>query len=170
MAFAATEHGSPMPVAVSLQQFILTGTFGPVVSGCSSDELEAVFGPPESIGGQSRRYKRGTIWKYGDVEFIFDQSSRTLRLIHFDRFSGLGGQPKGWGGLLLDPWCVRSDLSRATFLAALRNVGCEHQIREEPQFDRELVRVESGVEIGFCREDGEEDWKLFGLWRITTGV
>src|SRR4051812_13318113 len=112
-----------MTVLVSLREFAASGTFGPAVPGCTPSELESVFGLPEATGGQSRRYRRPSIWKYGDVEFFFGRSGG-LRMIHLDTFHGPEGAPAGWGGLQLESWCVRKGLPLNDFLVAARSGGC----------------------------------------------
>ena len=148
-----------MVVVVSLQEFAMTGAFGPVVPGCDPTELESVFGPPESTGGQSRRHRQPLIWKYGDIEFFFGRVG-TLHMVHLDRFSGPDGVPEGWGGLRLEPWCVREGLPLGEFLTVAEAARCERLVRYEPQYERTLVTLASGVQFGFTPKGG-----LFGLWR-----
>jgi hypothetical protein len=144
-----------MAVLVSLQEFFASGAFGPVVPGCTPTELEAVFGPPEATGGQSRRHRQPSIWKYGDIQFFFGRPGG-LHMVHSDTFFGPGGRPEGWGGLRLEPWCVRDGLP----LGELLSVAGSGQVRSEPQFERVVVSFPSGVEVGFTPDEG-----LFGLWR-----
>ena len=84
-----------MAVLVSLQAFAASGTFGPVVPGCTPAELESVFGPPEATGGQSRRHRQPSIWKYGDAQFFFGRPGG-LHMVHLDTFFGPDGAPEGW--------------------------------------------------------------------------
>lgn len=140
---------------ISLEAFFATGAFGSLIQGCTPAELEALFGPPEATGGQTRRHRRPSIWKYGDTQFFFRRPGR-LHMVHLDTFSGPGGIPEGWGGLQLEPWCVRESLTLEEFLA----VAGPGEVRPEPQFERVVVSFQSGVEVGFAPEDG-----LFGLWR-----
>jgi hypothetical protein len=147
-----------MAMMVSLQDFVASGTFGPVIPGCTTAELEAIFGPPEATGGQSRRHRRPSIWKYGDIQLFFAQPGG-LRMVHLDTFVGHGGVPVGWGGLRLEPWCVREGLTLGEFTAAA-GAG---QVRPEPQFERVVVTLPSGVEVGFTLDE-----RLFGMWRAWT--
>jgi hypothetical protein len=39
--------------------------------GMTRQELETVLGVPTEVGGTSRKYLSPSIWKYGDVEFVF---------------------------------------------------------------------------------------------------
>ena len=155
-----------MGAVVSLREFAVSGVFGPVVPGCTSPELEAVLGPPEATGGQSRRYRRPSIWKYGDAQFFFDWP-RGLYMVHLDTFSVPGGTPGGWGGLVLDPWCVREGLPLGEFRAAAQAAGCDWQLRHEPQFGRDVAKLRSGIHVAFAT--GADEWSsppgLYGLWR-----
>lgn len=44
---------------------------GQLKLGMTRQELEAVLGIPDEVGGTSRKYQISSIWKYGDVEFVF---------------------------------------------------------------------------------------------------
>jgi hypothetical protein len=151
-----------MSALVSLREFAVSGAFDRVVPGCTPAELESAFGAPEATGGESRRHRRPSIWKYGDVQFFFGRSGG-LRMVHLDTFFGPDGKPEGWGGLQLEPWCVRAGLPLAEFLAAAFAVGCEGRVTREPRYERVVVSFPSGVEVGFTPDDG-----LFGLWRAWT--
>jgi hypothetical protein len=50
----------------------------------SRQELQSLFGPPDDVGGFSRKKKRGVILKYGQTEFHFDgdQDEDCLFLIY----------------------------------------------------------------------------------------
>jgi hypothetical protein len=37
------------------------------------DELKAILGEPDDVGGTSRRYPKPAIWKYDELEFHFEQ-------------------------------------------------------------------------------------------------
>lgn len=148
-----------MATPVSLLEFVATSSFGPATPGMMPPDLEAIFGPPEATGGQSRRKRWPSIWKYGDVEFYFLARPDGLYRIHLDRFSGPGRKPMGWGGLRLQPWCVREGLPLKEFLIAADAAKLTWCVREEPQFERVVVSFALGVEVGFDPEDG-----LFGLW------
>ena len=154
---------------VSLLEFIQSGDLGPVVYGFRATELEAVLGPPEMTGGETRRYKKPCIWKYGNVEFYFDWLAG-LDMIFWDTFSGPNGEPEGWGQLELDPWCIREGLSLNDFTREAHNKGCGGEIIREPHLGRDLVRFASGVEVAFERaESAFTPVGLSGVWRTTRG-
>jgi hypothetical protein len=46
--------------------------------GMTRQELEAALGIPDEVGGTSRKYQVPSIWKYGDVEFVFPAAKSLL--------------------------------------------------------------------------------------------
>lgn len=66
--------------------FRRTGDICPLRLGMSHDELKAVLGQPDDVGGTSRRWRTPAIYKYGDVEFHFGLGPKgTLDLIYRER-------------------------------------------------------------------------------------
>jgi hypothetical protein len=47
---------------------------GQIRLGMTRGELLGVLGPPNEEGGTSRKYKKPSIYKYGDVQFVFPSS------------------------------------------------------------------------------------------------
>jgi hypothetical protein len=58
--------------AVWPKKFRATGDICPVRLGCTRDEIRALFGEPDAVGGTSRKHGVSRIWKYGDLGFHFD--------------------------------------------------------------------------------------------------
>ena len=54
-------------------QFLETGSIKPLHFGMSRRELEEILGPPGHKGGTSRKHRTPSIYKYGDLEFFFEQ-------------------------------------------------------------------------------------------------
>jgi hypothetical protein len=48
---------------------------GQIRLGMTRTELLSVLGQPDEEGGTSRKYKRSSIYKYGDVQFVFPNAS-----------------------------------------------------------------------------------------------
>jgi hypothetical protein len=66
--------------------FRRTGDICPLRLGMSRDELKAVLGQPDDVGGTSRRWRTPAIYKYSDVEFHFGLGPEgTLDLIYRER-------------------------------------------------------------------------------------
>jgi hypothetical protein len=71
------------------KKFCESGDICPVKLGCTRDELRALFGEPDSVGGTSRKHKRPGIWKYGELEFHFERGKTdALFLIWSDTIEG----------------------------------------------------------------------------------
>lgn len=92
---------------VSLKELIETGSFGPVKLGMNCEEVESSLGAPDDVGGTSRKYRKPSIWKYGEIELHFVQGADSLFLIHLDDFD----VSSGGKSLHLDPWVIRGTLS-----------------------------------------------------------
>lgn len=58
----------------------------------SRKELQSIFGPPDDIGGFSRKKKRGVILKYGETEFHFDGDRDEDRLFLIYREHEVAGE------------------------------------------------------------------------------
>lgn len=66
--------------------FRQTGDICPLRLGMSRDELKAVLGEPDDVGGTSRKWRTPAIFKYADVEFHFGPGPQgTLILIYRER-------------------------------------------------------------------------------------
>lgn len=64
---------------------------GKIGLGMTRQELEAVLGIPDDVGGTSRKYRIPSILKYGDVEFVFpaaksspETNTQGLRFVYVD--------------------------------------------------------------------------------------
>lgn len=58
--------------------FQRTGVISPIQLGCTRAELITILGEPDDVGGTSRKYPTPAIWKYGDLEFHFEQDALWL--------------------------------------------------------------------------------------------
>lgn len=67
-----------------------TGDISPVKLGYTREVLRGLFGEPDRIGGVSSRHTKGTIWKYGELEFHFGpKKTDALFLIWSDTPDGV---------------------------------------------------------------------------------
>ena len=65
------------------ESFRVTGDICPVRLGTTREELRAILGEPDDVGGTSRKYPNPAIWKYHNLEFHFEQGQDgTLWLIY----------------------------------------------------------------------------------------
>lgn len=110
-------------IHVSLKDSLLTGQFGPIESEMSQSELLDLLGPPDAFGccsaKHAQRAESAGIWKYGDIEFHFDDDRR-VALIFTDTFDE---QPEGGAAIDLDAWIFRKGLTLAAAKSACAKVG-----------------------------------------------
>lgn len=74
-----------MAERISLKTFLRTGEFGSIKRGLNRNEVTELLGEPDDTGGTSRKHSEPAVWKYGDVELLFDRETRTLSLIVITR-------------------------------------------------------------------------------------
>ena len=146
-------------IAVSMQDFLRTGEFGPVSLGLTRRQLRDCLGNPEDWGPYPKAEQHAAIWKYGDVEFFFHFQEDALGGIFADHIGTL----KGGGAIDLDPWVLSGNL---TVKQALRDfdgadISCD---RIDWTFDdtTERFRVGVGVELIFVdpRYDSDPEKEL----------
>jgi hypothetical protein len=108
----------PTPTNASFETFARTGRLGGVGLGDTRAALALRLGKPTDWLARRPMPESG-LWKYGDVEFHFDDDDRVW-LIHCDNYTDA---PQGGGGLLLDPWVVRASLTLAQMEQALHDAN-----------------------------------------------
>ena len=57
------------------QDYKRSGRISPIRMDMTREEVRAVLGEPDDVGGTSRKHRTPAIWKYGDVEFHFDYTA-----------------------------------------------------------------------------------------------
>lgn len=73
-----------------LMQFYSTGEINPIKLGFSRNEIQSIFGEPDTVGGFSRKNKLPAILKYGEIEFHFgNKPEDKLYLIYQDNDDGI---------------------------------------------------------------------------------
>lgn len=60
--------------SIDLIEFLRGGRLGDIEVGSSQSEVRAWLGEPDDVGGITRKKRRPSIYKYGDIEFGFDHS------------------------------------------------------------------------------------------------
>jgi hypothetical protein len=59
--------------------------------GMSRQEVVEALGPPDAVGGESRKYKTGCVYKYGDIELHFAPwKAGTLVMVYTEDENGDG--------------------------------------------------------------------------------
>jgi hypothetical protein len=89
----------PHAVAVSLREFLRTGALGPIRLGMTRAAVVDMLGKPNAWSVVEITVGLPEIFKYGDIEFYFDEAD-TLSAVHADSFDILSGGE----ALALDSW------------------------------------------------------------------
>lgn len=149
---------------VSLRSFIATGHFGNLRGGWTRQQLEDEFGPPEAHGGGSRKHQYPTIWKYGDIEFFFEQYRRdgTLQMVFFDAFT----VPTGWGQLVVDPWQIHNGLTQDDGETLLRGNDITYHVSKAPDPDCVNLVTRAGVTLRFVVNQADDCSFPVGLFAV----
>ena len=133
--------------AVSLFEWLHTGTFGPITLGMTRSEVRALLGPPDNWSVARNADRSPIIWKYGDFEFYFDSRDGPLHLLRTDTFR----KPVGGKAFTLDPWILRRGLSRRAVKRQLASCGIDAHWRTVPHDSNQIVLdiPGSGVTLSF---------------------
>ena len=136
-------------VAVSLLDWLRTGCFGPLRLGQTRAAVALFLGPPDDVGGTSRRYRRPTIWKYGDFELYFSPGGDALSGIQTDTFT----MPHGGPHVQIDPWHLRNGVAQQTIAKALISAGITYRSTAPPHLSGTTqLTTSSGVWLHFAAE------------------
>jgi hypothetical protein len=140
-------------VTVSLVQFLRTGNLGELRPGLTPEEVRHLMGEPEDTGGTSRRYRRPSIWLYGDVELHFrPEPPHACGMLFIEPHFGRHRLrlPTGWEA---DDWALDFGTPRAEVEAYLRvhelSFGARHV---GPVTPSQIAILSSGVTLSFDEE------------------
>lgn len=122
---------------MSLRDWIVKGSLGPLRVGATQAELLAAVGHPDQAGCPDDGID--TVWKYGDIELLFAAVSRPYRVFCVEMHA-FDGVPIGGRKIRLDPWIVRSELPREQMLRALDRLGVAYR-EEVPANDDSRLQV-----------------------------
>src|SRR5262245_43888400 len=71
-----------------------------------ADDVVAILGGPDCVGGATRKHRWPPIWKYGDIELLFDYRTREIEMILIN-FWDSTKYPSGGAAIQLDPWIIK---------------------------------------------------------------
>ena len=71
------------------ETFQTTGDICPIRLGITRDELKAILGEPDDLGGTSRKQVTPLIWKYDELEFHFGHGSDGLLWLIYSEVDGV---------------------------------------------------------------------------------
>ncbi len=96
------------------------GELGPIYLTMQSERVLEIIGEPDFRGGQSNRYKWGNVWRYGDLEFVFENDNRCLAHITVN-FSVIDNEMEQGLNFRFDPWIFKSTLTLPLFIEEMKN-------------------------------------------------
>lgn len=158
------------PIHASLKEWLTAGALGPFRIGATKQELIDAVGQPDLAGCPHNG--EDAVWKYGDIELLFDTSHQPFRLycVEMHAFDGV---PSGGGKVRLEPWIVRSELPLADLVRELDALGVPHR-QEVPRYGggeilHLIVRETPRLRLDFITSDTSA-WPigLHGLWMTRT--
>ena len=132
---------------VSLQEFIRTDKFGALELGISRAQIEAILGAPDAWTAQDSQ-TNASIWKYGDVEFYFQNN--TLWMIFMDDFT----VPNGGSKIELEPWIISGQLTLSRAEKELKSAAIAYR-KTDFLYNENGVHLiaELGVTLAFAGEN-----------------
>ncbi|HEX8463891.1 MAG TPA: hypothetical protein VF627_04670, partial [Abditibacterium sp.] len=110
----------------SLVDFLRNGAFGSIELGMNRLAVEQHLGAPDTWHSDAKNYQIATIWKYGDVEFYFQ--NETLWMIFMDDFVVPVGGPE----IELDAGFVCGKFTCAEAECYLLNLGISYRKENFP--------------------------------------
>jgi len=136
-------------IQTSIVELIRNGELGPLRHGLTHDRVRELLGSPPMWGPQ-RTEQRASIWRYGDIEFHFN--NWVVSLIFSDHEDFTDGGPT----LRIEPWIVRRGLSQDEFERNLKDMEVEFAVTK-PDYDpsQTHVIVKSGIIFSFVDEAEE---------------
>ena len=91
------------------KDFVTTGEIGPIKIVAKQHDIENYFGIPDDFGGGTRKQKKPTIWKYGDLEIGFDPDNWQVFYIQIDLREN--EKPGGTEVINLSDWPIKCGMS-----------------------------------------------------------
>jgi hypothetical protein len=136
-------------IQASLKDLVTSGQLGPICLGTARTLIAELLGEPDhySLNSHSRQRKRlpPAIWKYGDIEFHFEDATDQLDLIFLDHFT----IPSGGAKLHVDPWIIERALTLETLQHALEQSRIPVRRDHKPYDDPDTLRLRAGVGVEF---------------------
>lgn len=136
---------------LSLDTLLRTGQLGDLRRGMSKAEVEAILGPPDDVGGGSRKYPQPSILLYGTVEIWFRQPPpRDLTGIWWE--AGERGAFRLTPACTIQDWAFTPEWTFERVEAYLNELELAREYRDPPSPDEDAtpwIALESGVNLSF---------------------
>lgn len=140
-------------IKTSMLDFARTGRIGPIHCGLPREDLRKLLGDPPNWGLASSPAAQAQIWRYGNVEFHFNDLENVYLI-----FSDHDHLTDGGDTLCLDPWVIQKELPRAQFEAELVRVGIDFVV-VRPAYDPNQRIIETVAKVNFVFM---EEYESFG--------
>ncbi len=132
----------------SLKEFIQNGSLGSLQVGDSRATVLSNLGAPHLWHANATNFQNADIWKYGDVEFYFQNDA--LWMIFMDDFI----VPTGGATLELDPWIISGQLACADAEKHLRASAISYRREDFPFCDNGVRLITAaGTTLTFSSEE-----------------
>jgi hypothetical protein len=59
---------------IYLSEFLQSGRLNGLQVGMTQEQVLQTLGEPEDVGGTSRKYRKPSVWKYGNLELFFNRT------------------------------------------------------------------------------------------------
>ncbi len=152
-----------MAETVNLKGFLRTLKLGRIHLGQGANDVAAILGKPDYVGGASRKYRLPAIWKYGDVELLFDYRTRQINMVVINFWEQK--HPSGGASIQLDPWIIKGGLRLDELIRRLGEEGIDYcEVEPMDPGTRQLL-VNSAITMIF-NDDPDEWMGLPGLCKI----
>lgn len=131
----------------SLKNLLQEGTLGLVYLTMHAQRVAEILGEPEYKGGESNKHRWPNIWRYGDLELLFERPMRLLSCIVINYATA---KHEFSSSISIEPWILQYGLSANDFVIACSDAGIVINELAEPWNDdcREFVS-EMGVHLIF---------------------
>lgn len=149
--------GRPEVLKASLLKLVTDAEFGQVRLGMSDADVRPILGPPGQVGGKSRKYREGNLWRYGDLELGFDPSTRLLEHIALSFWAEGKEHPSAGANIELDCWLIRPGIRETRLIAALRDLGVGCSALTPRNADTNEYRVGQHAVLLFEKDPNGQD-------------
>ncbi len=132
----------------SLKEFLRDGRFGSIELGAGRAAIEQLLGLPEAWEAKAHNYQQANIWKFGDIEFYFQNDA--LWMIFMDDFK----VPTGGNKIDLDAWAISAHLTCSQAEAHLSSAAIPYQKGNFPYTDNGVRLITgAGTLLAFSGEN-----------------
>jgi hypothetical protein len=152
-----------MAETVNLKDFLRTLKLGRIHLGQGANDVAAILGDPDCVGGASRKHRWPPIWKYGDIELLFDHQTRRIIMVVINFWEQK--HPSGAASIQLNPWIIKGGLRLDEFTRQLDKEGIDYCEVEPLNPGTRRLLVNSAITMIF-NDDQDERMGEAGLRKL----